>query len=75
MALLAVESVMVTPGVSTVTAVDALTSTVGAVMSNVVPELISRWPFAEAKISSPPPTSWNFNFVVSRGASSSSEES
>ena len=43
-----VVSETVTPGVSIVTIVEAFISTVGAVISNVVPEFISKCPFAEA---------------------------
>ena len=60
---------------SILTLVEALISTVGAVISNVVPAFISKCPFDEAYISSPPPISWNFNLVVSKRPSSSSEAS
>ena len=50
-------------------------STRGAVISNVVPALISKWPFAEAIIFSPPAASWNDNLLSPVNTNSSADSS
>ena len=50
--------------VSIVSSVEAFISTVGAVISKVVPAFTSRWPSADANIFSPPPESWKEILVV-----------
>ena len=51
------EALLNCDGPSILKRVDALISTIGAVMSKVVPALISKCPSAEAKIFSPPAAS------------------
>ena len=55
--------------------VEAFISTVGAVMSNVVPAFISKWPSELATIFSPPAASWNDNFVSPDNINSSADSS
>ena len=58
---------------STWISVEAFMSTVGAVISKVVPALISKWPSEDATMFSPPAASWNDNLVSPTNANSSSD--
>ena len=56
---------------STLSSVEAFTSTVGAVISKVVPAFTSKWPFADATMFSPPAASWKDNLLSFANNSSS----